>query len=258
MLPCRLIVDSPQDGAWNMAVDEALLDDAATDGSASLRFYQWREPTLSLGYFQSYQERYSHAPSRDVATVRRPSGGGALLHDRELTYSICVPAGDRLARDSESLYSAVHRVIINVIAEWNLVAAIHADLGAVSAADEEPFLCFTRRTAADVVLCSADANSSDAAAKIVGSAQRRRRGAVLQHGAILLDRSPSAPELPGVNDLAGAPVTTADDLAARLEQPLAAALGLELRATPLPSQIRETAQRLQREKYSHRSWIQRR
>ena len=77
MTPCRLIVDPPLDGAWNMGFDEALLEQAADPGIATLRFYQWQEPTLSLGYFQTYDERDTHAESRQAAVVRRQSGGGA-------------------------------------------------------------------------------------------------------------------------------------------------------------------------------------
>ena len=75
-----------------MAVDEVLLEAAAADGQCTLRFYRWEEPTLSLGYFQTYADRWQHEPSRDAAVVRRTSGGGAILHDAELTYSFAVPA----------------------------------------------------------------------------------------------------------------------------------------------------------------------
>src|SRR4051794_22517252 len=97
MIACRLIVDSPADGAWNMALDEALLIDAETSGVASLRFYSWREPTLSLGYFQRHTDRAGHAASAGCLLVRRASGGGAILHDRELTYSIALPQAHPLA-----------------------------------------------------------------------------------------------------------------------------------------------------------------
>src|SRR5262245_10595361 len=92
MTPCRLVVDPPASGVWNMAVDEALIDDVADGGLATLRFYQWNEPTLSLGYFQPYAARMGHAASASAAVVRRLSGGGALLHDRELTYALALPA----------------------------------------------------------------------------------------------------------------------------------------------------------------------
>ena len=90
----RVIVDPPADGAWNMAVDEALLLSDERTG-LTIRFYQWEEPTLSLGYFQSLAEREQHPPSVDCPMVRRASGGGAILHDRELTYSMVAPLDQR-------------------------------------------------------------------------------------------------------------------------------------------------------------------
>src|SRR5262245_22040097 len=112
-LDCRLILDSPSPGAWNMAVDEVLLVDAAENNVATLRFYGWNEPTLSLGYFQRYEDRQQHAASRECAIVRRQTGGGAILHDRELTYSLVLPPRHPFAKQNEKLYQAVHQVFIN-------------------------------------------------------------------------------------------------------------------------------------------------
>src|SRR5687767_13677741 len=95
----RLLIDPPASGAWNMAVDEALLASAAA-GVATLRFYTWSQPTLSLGYFQHAHQRDAHAASRSCPLVRRASGGGAILHDRELTYSLAVPLRQRLGAQS--------------------------------------------------------------------------------------------------------------------------------------------------------------
>jgi lipoate-protein ligase A len=254
MTPCRLIVDPPQEGAWNMALDEALLDDAADQGMAALRFYQWREPTLSLGYFQRYEDRFNHAASRLAAVVRRPSGGGALLHDHELTYSICLPASHPLARDSTVLYGLVHRAIIAVIAKSDMQLALHGDYQVkIDATSEEPFLCYARRTDADVILPP----TRGASAKIVGSAQRRRRGAVLQHGSILLEASPAAPELPGLNDLIGQSLTPGQ-LIDPLREKFVDALQLQLVDRPLSADLLRTAQRLQAEKYGGPSWTRRR
>ncbi|MEM6330787.1 MAG: lipoate--protein ligase family protein, partial [Planctomycetota bacterium] len=91
MQPCRLIVDPPQPGARNMAVDEALLDAAAAGAGATLRLYRWSSPTLSLGYFQPLAARAAHPASAGCPCVRRHSGGGAIVHDHELTYSLAVP-----------------------------------------------------------------------------------------------------------------------------------------------------------------------
>jgi len=70
---------------------------------------------LSLGYFQAYRDRARHPASAAAAVVRRLSGGGALLHDRELTYSLCLPATHPLARRSPELYEAVHRSLIDAL-----------------------------------------------------------------------------------------------------------------------------------------------
>ncbi len=206
MFPCRLIIDPPASGAWNMAVDEALLNQAADAGLATLRFYQWSPPTLSLGYFQHVAKRDEHASSGGAPVVRRLSGGGALMHDRELTYSACLPAAHPLSRQSTSLYGLVHRALICVLADHGVAARLSADSSTGSAAsalgsEGDQFLCFLRRSAEDVV--AATATEPAAWAKIAGSAQRRRRGAVLQHGSLLLAASPLAPELAGVREVSG-------------------------------------------------------
>lgn len=255
MTPCRLIIDPPQDGTWNMAVDEALLDEAAERGVATLRFYQWREPTLSLGYFQSYDERQTHAASQAAAVVRRLSGGGALMHDREATYSLCLPPSHPMARDARALYEVVHRALIGVLGAWNLETALYCEGDSATDQPEEPFLCFARRTSADVVLRSDRSPSSFA--KIVGSAQRRRRGAVLQHGAVLLGASRFAPELAGISELADTPLTP-ETLVEPWQDSLAAALKLQFSHAQTEHNFHQQARRLQREKYSRRPWTERR
>src|SRR5688572_3671775 len=90
----RLIIDPPARGAWNMAVDELLLEEACR-GARALRLYQWSEATLSLGYFQAAAERTEHTASRDCPLVRRASGGGAIVHHRELTYCLAMPVAER-------------------------------------------------------------------------------------------------------------------------------------------------------------------
>lgn len=197
----RLIVDPPAPGAWNMAVDEALLLSAAEHGITTLRLYQWNEPTLSLGYFQSAADRQQHVPSRDCPLVRRASGGGAIVHDRELTYSLTVAQSDTRLSAATSLYDAVHQSLLECFAEFGISASLYAR-GACEPKPtnpgREPFLCFQRRACGDIV-CGG--------VKVVGSAQRRRRGAVLQHGSILLGRSKNAPELEGLEELTERAVT---------------------------------------------------
>ena len=83
----RILIDEePQSGAWNMAVDETLLETAIASDLATLRFYRWREPTASLGYFQREADYFAETRFASLPAVRRLSGGGTLIHDRELNY----------------------------------------------------------------------------------------------------------------------------------------------------------------------------
>src|SRR5437762_1670525 len=156
---CRLFIDPPAPGPWNMAVDEALLIDAAANGIASLRLYGWSEPTLSLGYFQRYALREIHAASRACAVVRRQTGGGAILHDRELTYSLALPESHSFAKQANKLYTTVHQEIIGALSPVIARAASRWSLQIREQcperrADEEPFLCFQRESQGDGVLVS--------------------------------------------------------------------------------------------------------
>ncbi|MBL9081234.1 MAG: hypothetical protein JNK76_05480 [Planctomycetales bacterium] len=192
--PLKLLVDPPAAGAWNMGVDEMLMERAAEAGTAVLRFYEWTPATLSLGYFQNAADRSGHEASRTAPMVRRSSGGGAIVHDRELTYSISLPTSHPLAADAETLYRNIHGTLLAALAEFGVAARLNET--ATTPFAGEPFLCFQRRAVGDVLLDRF---------KICGSAQRRRRGAILQHGSVLLAQSPAAPELPGIAELAAVP-----------------------------------------------------
>ncbi len=186
----RRLVDAPAAGAWNMAVDEVLLESAAA-GQPSLRFYGWTPATLSLGYFQRAADRLLHPASQHCPLVRRESGGGAIVHDRELTYALALPVHHPLAVDPPRLYRLLHGTLAEVLSQWGISARLRSAAEA-KRPSPEPFLCFQRRAEGDLVRGEF---------KVAGSAQRRRSGALLQHGSVLLARSTAAPELPGLEDL---------------------------------------------------------
>jgi lipoate-protein ligase A len=243
----RLLVTPPADGSWNMALDEALLQQAAAEGRWALRFYAWREPTLSLGYFQAWQARQLHPESLDCACVRRSSGGGAILHDLELTYSLAVPPGHRLARSAESGYQAVHRSLVSLLREqFGIDASLAEKSTAIS--QEEPFLCFERRAGGDIV-------TGDF--KVAGSAQRRWQGAVLQHGSILLRRSRCASQLPGLENLSGRGMAW-DQLARCWQTRLADSLGVRLIETEPSADDLRLADEIACSRYSQVAWTRRR
>ena len=188
----RMIIDpQPNTGSWNMAVDEALLESSMESGSATLRWYRWREPTVSLGYFQMENELANAGRLNELPRVRRLSGGGALVHDRELTYSLTLPATQQVLERPIELYDIVHRAFIKVLNSRGAPVQLR---GLTIKQKNEPLLCFTREDEHDLILFGH---------KILGSAQRRRRGAVLQHGGLLLGASSLTPELLGISDLAG-------------------------------------------------------
>lgn len=250
MPDCRLILDPPGAGAWNMAVDEALLESDERDGDWTLRFYGWSAPTLSLGYFQSLESRQRHPASRRCPLVRRQSGGGAIVHDIELTYALIAPSRHALARDSQRLYRGVHAAFVRALASVGVTARMH-DASPQAAAPPpatEPFLCFERRSVGDLLI---------GPAKIGGSAQRRRSGAVLQHGSLLLSRSDAAPELPGIEDLTPHRRSW-EEWRELFCEALLSSLELTPRLEELDNSIRRSAAQLAQAKYDAPAWNERR
>ncbi len=268
---CRLIIDPPLPGPWNMGVDEALLAEAFENGVATLRFYQWNEPTLSLGYFQRYADREQHAASRNCPVVRRQSGGGAILHDHELTYSLAVPSSFPLARQAGALYDYVHSAFIAALtglpfSPSSSALRIRGDQTAPPAI-HEPFLCFERQSPGDVILIPGGSAATagyptstatpESGWKVLGSAQRRHRGAILQHGSLLAKKSVAAPELPGLSDLSNMELQI-DELAAAVAAGFAAALNVRLVPDQLSKDVESKAADLANKKYSSAAWTKRR
>ena len=176
----RLLLDPPAAGAWNMAVDEVLLDGVAAGGAPpTLRFYGWAPPCLSLGYFQPFEVVDVAGCRRlGVEVVRRPTGGRAILHDRELTYSVALPL--RLLGDDGAVLPSYHLVSLALERGLNRLGA-PVVLAPESAAQADPThgpVCFDRPSAHEILLHGR---------KLVGSAQVRRATAILQHGSILIE-----------------------------------------------------------------------
>lgn len=174
----RVLNDPALDGPTNMARDEALmLHVGRLESPATLRLYQWSTPTISLGYFQrssdlaAMNERLTKLP-----VVRRLTGGGAILHDLELTYSVSIPNEHHLVSGRpKRLYELVHDALITSLDALG-ISAVRCGQTDESGPRRGPFFCFARRHEFDVLV------GSD---KIAGSAQRRTREAILQHGSIV-------------------------------------------------------------------------
>ncbi len=151
--------ETPGSAARHMALDEALL---RTTDVPALRFYRWRAPAASFGYFSRYAEVEALAAGREL--VRRWTGGGIVLHGEDLTYAFVLP---RSALRSRVIYEAVHRAICAALDGRAALAA--------AAAPRVSDACFANPVAADVLLDGR---------KVAGAAQRRTRTGLLQQGSI--------------------------------------------------------------------------
>ena len=159
--------------ALNMAIDEALLSDAAVP---VLRFYRWRRSSLSFGYFGHYAEVAGQANGRDI--VRRWTGGGIVPHGDDVTYSVIIPALHPLfERSSPEIYSALHDAIRRALDANGLTTTL-----ATSAAPKISENCFANAVRADVM---------SGARKIAGAAHRRTRTGLLHQGSI---QQPNLPD----------------------------------------------------------------
>jgi lipoyl(octanoyl) transferase len=168
----------PQSAAMNMAIDEAMLETAIVP---TIRFYRWRSPALSFGYFGKFSDVAIHAAERDL--VRRWTGGGIVFHGEDLTYSVVIPASDPAFDESSiAIYKKIHLALVaalNGVGERAVVAG-GVDPGGIAlwkhaAVNASGYNCFANPVRADVMMDGR---------KIAGAAQRRTRRGLLQQGSI--------------------------------------------------------------------------
>ncbi len=244
----RLIELHAGSPAENMAIDQALLESVEATGQPVLRFYTWSEPTVSMGYFQAIGDRRDHAESSGLAFVRRATGGGAIVHHRELTYSIAIPLDRSLAGPRLELYQQTHLAISEALSDFGVRAVPFRLLGRVEPSSRaNPFLCFQRRTDEDLIVSGY---------KILGSAQRKTRQAVLQHGSLLMRASPWAPQLPGLLDLTSRQISLAE-LAGSCSANLGVLLSIQWEVNEISPAERARANEL-RKKLTSDAWLFRR
>lgn len=266
----RLLETGPAPGAWNMAVDEALLEAVGRgDAPPTLRFYGWDPPALSLGFFQDREREVDleGCAAQGFDCVRRPTGGRAVLHAAEVTYAVVVPEGQAGVGGS---VSESYRAIGEGLAAGLKRLGVPAEMapaerrgGARSAA------CFAAPSFYELVV---------AGRKLVGSAQVRRCGAILQHGSILLSfdaeqllRCLAVPAGPGRERLRRGLATHVASLeqvlgrtpgfaevAAAVAAGMGEAFGVILESGQLSLAEQARAAELAREKYTSETWNGRR
>ncbi len=181
----RFIDSKKQGPAYNMALDEALLN-WHSEGKIppTIRFYGWEPATLSIGYFQRVAKeiRMEAVREKQLGFVRRPTGGRGVLHEHELTYSVIVseahPAMPKTVTEA-------YRVISTGLLEGFKALGLNAYFAVPDSEKEREALkkprsavCFDAPSYYELVV---------EGKKIAGSAQTRQKGVILQHGSILLD-----------------------------------------------------------------------
>jgi lipoate-protein ligase A len=256
----RLIQSKAADGATNMAIDEAILRAVASGAApATLRFYAWAPPCLSLGRGQSLGDVDRQAvQAAGYDLVRRPTGGRAILHIDELTYSLIAPEGEpRVAGGVMQSYRRLSRGLLRGLERLG-AEDIVADQQMENRGQEGP-VCFE---------ASSDYEITVGGKKLVGSAQMRARGVVLQHGALplhgdiaricpLLTPCPDAGRVRAravvVDEVLGRPVTW-DEAARALAAGFAEALNLALEPGTLTTGELTEARVLRAEKYATDQW----
>ena len=240
----RLLPFAEADGATNMAADEAMLE-SAVRGGASLRFYTWSEPTLSLGYFQPAEDRAADANLARLAWVRRSTGGAAIVHHRELTYALALPPGKEWV-SAEHWICRFHHILQRVLKRRGV------ESHAVVCGEEQklgPVVCFLHHTPGDLLI---------GGSKVAGSAQRKMRGSLLQNGSILLRRSEFVPHLPGICDRPGAPEISAEELAGELAAEFEKDTGWTVTPGEWTAEERDRTAGIRAEKYANPAWNEKR
>ena len=214
----RLLDSGPNIGAYNMAVDEELLARAqAGETTPVLRFYTWRPSAVSIGRFQKIGTAVNAEACRQrgIDIVRRITGGRAVLHNKELTYSIIARADDRLfPKNVHGTYKIIATGLLQGLRNLGIPAEMvsRSSRNAVLVKkDTKDAACFSSPSWYEILSHNR---------KIIGSAQRRLSGAFLQHGSILLDYDPALESevIPG---------SRSDDLVTSIDRELGRAVPLE-------------------------------
>jgi lipoate-protein ligase A len=251
-MKARLIPPDAHTPSMNMAIDEALLDSRLP----VLRLYRWAPPGLSIGYAQSIDQiNRIFCEERGIAVVRRITGGSAILHDRELTYCLLL---DRKLMP-EAILDSYRRISSGIAASLKILG-LDACMNERSSRDERSAACFHEPSWYELLVNNR---------KIVGSAQKRMRGRLLQHGSVLIDID--------IDKYAGC-FRDSDDIAEGLQgrvtalnrelnRPIdyrevframtigfAEVLGMEFIEDRLTTDELKRAERLDREKYSRDEW----
>jgi lipoyl(octanoyl) transferase len=267
----RLLYTSPAHGAWNMAVDESILEHIHRGESMpTLRLYAWDPPCLSLGQAQSFTDvDMVRLKERGWEVVRRATGGRAILHTDELTYSVTAPADEpRVAGTVLESYNRLAGALLSAVQPLGLRVEMKQHANEPASQNVNP-VCFEVPSTYEI--------TAEGGKKLIGSAQARKKEGVLQHGSLPLhgDLARICDALVFPNESARidakyrllARATTVESVLGHAVDWETAArafvrsfeeqLGIQFEKGELSESERKRADELVKEKYDHPSWTER-
>lgn len=260
----RLLSDPPQSAVLNMAMDEAIAIAFSEQKSPpTLRFYQWEQPSFSIGAFQKLEPDWiAFLENNKIPLVRRITGGRGLLHDRELTYSVVASTRDPLfASGIKGTFHAIAIGLITGLNQLGLEAKLHTPRRKGRTGGERDRLCFSSASWYEITVQEK---------KFIGSAQRRWPTYFLQHGSMNLQKSRigSAHELPGMgpfvskNQIALSDILpnslSFETLVKGLKKGFEEGLCIQFAPGRLSDYERQIAEKLIQEKYGSDQWNRKR
>jgi lipoate-protein ligase A len=227
-----------------MALDAALLLAAVREGACTLRLYAWDPPTLSFGRNEPALRRYDRdrIAARGLAVVRRPTGGRAVWHHREVTYAVAAPSS--VFGSLRDTYHEIHAMLAGALTSLGAAVLLAADRPADGVGAGA---CFASAAGGEVMALQGG--------KVVGSAQVRGDGAFLQHGSVLLAAhqevvaavtvgDATAPSATGVAELVAPERGSWDAVSQAIHRTAAARWGVPERAGALPARVERAATEL--------------
>jgi lipoate-protein ligase A len=265
----RILRTPAANGAWNMAVDEAILESVQQDAAMpTLRLYAWQPACLSLGYAQPYRDANIEGLAQNGwQIVRRPTGGRAILHTDELTYSVIAPLDEpRVAGGVLESYRRLSQALVAALRRLGLPAQADREYALPQDAQVSGPVCFEVPSNYEITV---------EGKKLIGSAQARRKEGVLQHGSLPLygdltritralrfydetSRQRAAQRLlahAANAEMLGVRLTW-EQSAEAFEAAFSETLNLNLLVQPLSPREEQRAQELVDEKYGSQAWTQ--
>ncbi len=230
--PWDLWLDGARSPYMNMALDQALLTCAAERDRPLLRLYDWDRPAVSIGYVQ----KASEVNGGDRTLVRRPTGGGVVYHDHDVTYTVAIPPGHWIDDEDRLVsYRWINRAVQAALEALKMAASLSDDSISKSV-DRATMVCFTNPTRYDIMADNV---------KVAGSAQRRTRDGLLHQGSVNLEH-------------AGPDTVSRDQVKSKLQDGFRTVLNAQFEPWRPDPKFLSLAAEIEEQRYALREWNHRR